>query len=488
MRHAAAGCLLTFCLAVLPAGIGFAQAQSSQANPSATVSASNVAYVYVGTAKGVYLYDAASDGKLTLVSGSPFRTAGLAIGSNGKYFITLGTYYVHSYLVASNGAIKNQVSAIDTRNYYGNGYCRGGDNTGGTIGLANLNHSGQNLYVVFPLDTGVCPASIQTYNITKSGDLTFNDGITTGGNAGSGLYQAPAITANDAFAYAAGDFNCCGQPGGFSGFKLGSHGEMENWTFNMSNSVSPNQYSPLYVTADPTNHLAAIMSYSFEESLYPGQLASYTVDGKGNFSTTATAANMPYPKVNPSILNLSPSGKLLAVAGSTGVQVFHFNGANPITPYSGVLTSAPMDAIRWDESNHLYALSNSMGKLYVYTITPTSIIKVYGSPYQITGANALVVVPIPCSAPTSAGVHICSPASGSTTSSPVQVQATAKVTGTIANTQLWIDGVNRYTYTGSTLTASVSLAGGTHRFAVIARNTAGQTWESAVNATIKTIK
>ncbi len=37
-----------------------------------------------------------------------------------------------------------------------------------------------------------------------------------------------------------------------------------------------------------------------------------------------------------------------------------------------------------------------------------------------------------CSAPTSPGVHLCAPASGASVSSPVAIQATAKVTGTFA--------------------------------------------------------
>ena len=49
-----------------------------------------------------------------------------------------------------------------------------------------------------------------------------------------------------------------------------------------------------------------------------------------------------------------------------------------------------------------------------------------------------------CSAPTSAGVHICSPVSGSSVSSPVLVTATSKVTGTIVSTQLWVDGVKKF--------------------------------------------
>jgi hypothetical protein len=90
-----------------------------------------------------------------------------------------------------------------------------------------------------------------------------------------------------------------------------------------------------------------------------------------------------------------------------------------------------------------------------------------------------------CSAPTSAGVHICSPASGASVSSPVLVTATSKVTGTIASTQLWVDGVKKVSSASSTLTTPITLAAGSHRFAVIATNTAGQKWESTVNATVK---
>jgi hypothetical protein len=91
-----------------------------------------------------------------------------------------------------------------------------------------------------------------------------------------------------------------------------------------------------------------------------------------------------------------------------------------------------------------------------------------------------------CSAPTSDGVHICSPVSGSSVSSPVLVTATSKVTGTIVSTQLWVDGVKNFNAPASTtLTTSVSLKAGTHRFAVIATNTAGQKWESTVSATVK---
>jgi hypothetical protein len=91
-----------------------------------------------------------------------------------------------------------------------------------------------------------------------------------------------------------------------------------------------------------------------------------------------------------------------------------------------------------------------------------------------------------CSAPTSPGVHVCMPANGSTVSSPVQVQAAANVTGTFARMELWVDGVKQYTESSSkTLSTSISVAAGSHRFAIFAINTAGTKWEGVSTATVK---
>jgi hypothetical protein len=126
------------------------------------------------------------------------------------------------------------------------------------------------------------------------------------------------------------------------------------------------------------------------------QLGSFTVDARGNISSTNTSANMPNPHVFPTTMSMSPFGKFLAVSdfAATGLQVFHFNGASPITPYRTLLTNATIQLIRWDKANHLYAVSNSTKKMYVYTVTATSITQAPGSPYTIPDAsNALIVVP-----------------------------------------------------------------------------------------------
>ena len=91
-----------------------------------------------------------------------------------------------------------------------------------------------------------------------------------------------------------------------------------------------------------------------------------------------------------------------------------------------------------------------------------------------------------CSAPASAGVHVCAPASVAMVASPVQVQATSTITGALARMEVWVDGVKKYTETtSSSLNTILSLAAGSHRFDFYAVNTAGTKWKTTVSATVK---
>ena len=90
-----------------------------------------------------------------------------------------------------------------------------------------------------------------------------------------------------------------------------------------------------------------------------------------------------------------------------------------------------------------------------------------------------------CSAPSSPGVHVCSPTNGSTVSSPVQTSATATITGTIERMEIWVDGVKEYTTASNELTTSLTLSSGNHRLDYYAVNTAGQKWETTIYVTAK---
>lgn len=86
-------------------------------------------------------------------------------------------------------------------------------------------------------------------------------------------------------------------------------------------------------------------------------------------------------------------GKLLAVAGSGGLQVFHYKGGSPITPYTGLLTTDDIEQCFWDNANHLYAISRATNRLRVFTVTPSAHSQATGSPYSIHTPSNIIVQP-----------------------------------------------------------------------------------------------
>jgi hypothetical protein len=90
---------------------------------------------------------------------------------------------------------------------------------------------------------------------------------------------------------------------------------------------------------------------------------------------------------------MSPSGQYLAVGGTSGLQIFHFNGANPITKFTGLVTTKQIDQLFWDNSNHLYAISRTAGKLFVYSVSSTGVKRAPGSPHTIATPQNIIVLP-----------------------------------------------------------------------------------------------
>jgi hypothetical protein len=398
-------------LALLTAGPAFTQTLSDEATPEA-IAAASVAHVYVQTHKGVAVYDASATGKLTLVKGSLFADTGQMEGINGGYLISVGTNYLHTYKIESSGGVGKQASEINTQDY-------DGAQCGTTAGAgAILDHTGKYFYVqLFGASYGgntTC-ADWQSYQIEPDGAFTFLGSLEAGGGADGSAYAStvPTISSNDKFGYSitGGDCNC----NSFVPFAKAATGQITlNSAFTyvgpQSDPTARLLYEPTFAKADSTGHLAVLTAAVQNEgdgNIVSWQLASFTIDNAtGSIISTNTVADMPTPQLPTpqeygAVMEMSPSGKLLALAGGgnaiDGLQIFHFNGAAPITEYSALLLPAvDIDQLAWDNDNHLYALSYSSGELYVYTITPTSIKEVSGSPYKVENAygnNGLIVVP-----------------------------------------------------------------------------------------------
>jgi len=184
------------------------------------------------------------------------------------------------------------------------------------------------------------------------------------------------------------------------GFQRESNGLLNSISAQFNQPTPPpgvRIYYPDLTVADPNSNLAMLEQPANPPGCAAGplQIAVYTADANGNLNTNSTYKDMPATKIEgPYDMKTSPSGELLAVAGQEGLQVFHFNGSNPVTHYTGLLTKQPINQMFWDKNNHLYAISNTAGELLVFTITPTAHHQAKGSPYAIAGAQQIIVQPL----------------------------------------------------------------------------------------------
>jgi hypothetical protein len=83
-------------------------------------------------------------------------------------------------------------------------------------------------------------------------------------------------------------------------------------------------------------------------------------------------------------MKIDPTGAFLAVALTNGVQVYHFNGPQPITPFSNVKKTANIiDQLGWDNAGHLYAQEEVSGAIHVYAVTSAKVEETSGSPTTV---------------------------------------------------------------------------------------------------------
>ncbi|MGA9587248.1 MAG: Ig-like domain-containing protein, partial [Terracidiphilus sp.] len=185
----------------------------------------------------------------------------------------------------------------------------------------------------------------------------------------------------------------------------------------------------------------------------------------------------------------SPDGKMFALyanagdgAGNpgNGIEIYNFNGAAPLTLYQKLLTGTPIDQVAWDTNNHLYAISRSENKLYVFTVTSTSVTQ--DASYTVTSPLSMVVVSQTastggggggCTTPSAPGVNVCTPDENATVTSPVQIDATANVSGGVYRFELWNGSTKLLSEDNGIMDQTVTLAPGTYHLTFDARNSSG---------------
>jgi hypothetical protein len=386
----------TFLIACLSAPLLTLVASAQVTSPetaavqSSTASAP-VAYVYVSSnpnnssTNEIHAYDAAPNGKLTPVSGSPFRDDVTSMATNGSYLFasTRNGIYIAQFLIEPDGALHWKKSTDIVK--FNQGDC-------GNSGPLFTDRTGATVYdMEFRSD-----CSNNSYHSLAVGKSSGNLENRGGSVGDAWLYLPASFIGNNVYAYTAVCLdNLYWEIGGF---KRSSNGALKqiNIAAPLPAPKEGDFWCPSQTAADPANHVAITMQ-AVDQNFSPDgppQLATYTADGAGNLRTTSTVHNMPQTSVGSvTDLKMAPSGKLLAVAGTAGLQVFHFNGSSPVTHDTGLLTKIQVDQLFWDNNSHLYAISRGAGKLFVFTLTSADATQAPGSPYTISHPQDIAVQP-----------------------------------------------------------------------------------------------
>jgi hypothetical protein len=356
-----------------------------------------VSYLYLTWPEAIYGYNIAANGSLTPISGSPFHTNIYAFDNlvnNGTYLFAVrnnGQNFgevINSFKIESNGALKLTAQTN-----------LGGlnDQYPATVNLF-LDKKGETLYGVGNSTFG--EESLLSYGIKPSdGELSFLGAVPyiPGPLETPGLFHfPPKFLGNDKFLYG-------GESQTIYGWTRTSNGSLAAGPDTNFMPLAPAGYTPLVglvAAADPANHMAFTFIYQNDagDVWGPEQIGIYSADALGNLITTGTYLTMPTDALGGDgfffayDMQFSPSGKLLALSGQRGIQIFHFNGTDAVTPYTGVLVNTPVYEFRWDNYNHLVAFEEDTNRLHIFNVTPTSVTEAPGSPYSLPVSQARLTI------------------------------------------------------------------------------------------------
>ena len=348
---------------------------------------SPIAYVYVSSSVGsgiyeVMAYTASSTGELTPISGSPFPANVQQLAASKNLVFGTNGIDINSFAVASDGAL-TQVGTLNARSLNQN-------DCGGPLSLF-LDNTGTTLYDPDLLGDVCANNAYQSFSVDAA---TGALGYLGSAVASPAVISPLTFIANNTFGYTSA---CYRYMPSIFGYQRNRDQTLTQVSLNppIPSAASGDYYCPTLAAADNSNHVVIPfmpLTYSWQ-SAGPVQLAVYTAGSSGNLITKSTASNMPKTGfTSVTDIRASPSGKYVAVAGTTGLQIFRLNGADPITHFTPVLVSHPVDHIFWDNANHLYAISNATGKLYIYSVS-ASVTAAPHSPYAITNPQSIVVLP-----------------------------------------------------------------------------------------------
>jgi hypothetical protein len=368
---------------------------------AAVANAAPVARVYVAEPTKILAYNAAADGTLTAVPGSPFPISVFGLAVTGSYLFgsSFDGVHVNAYRIRTDGSLVFAAST-DINKFNAGSTCKNLQ-----AGPLVLDHTGATLYTVAYHGTACNSTSYKSFAINKS-----TGGLSYLGDSGTRkVWNFPlSFSTNNQYAYGAGCVGGLTTPYWAESFGILRRSSSGLLTYTSASAPKPPTKDSSYffcrslTAASPTDDLIVgvykLDSASRGLSNEGSMLATYEMQSNGSLTTNSKYNNMPWVTQVGQLedLEMSPSGKFIAVAGGNGLIVRHVNEDSAPTRYTGLLTSDLIDQTFWDNANHLYAVS-LYGRLHVFTITADTYTEAPGSPYTIPAggyAIRMIVQPL----------------------------------------------------------------------------------------------
>lgn len=359
-----------------------------------SANAAPVAYVFVSTASPNNL------STLAVSSTGSFTHVGTASSPTTIYHLSVTKQFVfgiddasniYTYSIGSTGALK-LVSTTNAGTY------ASGFSSAYSAAVTQLDETGSTLYTM--VGTSATNWYMESFKIESNGELQFLGTAYADPNAISQI----RFFQNNQFALTNGCYNTAAgasfvtdsdDVNDFVTYKRESNGFLAYFETSLDTPAaqSPYEYCGGLSASDSANHLAVGFTIFNPpgDDIEPGYaLGTYTVNSSGTPSTTSDYENMPDTSVwMPYAISIDPTGKLLAVGGDGSYEIFHYNGGNPITTYTGVIDNNNLTRMfAWDKSSHMYLLTSH--SVDIFTMTPTSHTEL--KPWEFTDPYSMIVL------------------------------------------------------------------------------------------------
>lgn len=341
------------------------------------------AYAYVGinvsgNGQGyVTDYIISLTGMSLSATGNSVSGASGSLAVNSRFVFATDGQNIITYTRGSNGYL-HQTASVD-------GTAHNITPQGSLVGSIILDRTGQTLYADEINYDGADDDAYTVWSVNSDGSLTYI--AATGISAD---YFTPlAFSQNDVYAYSYGCYFADWTVSGFT--RNRNNGTLAS--FNPNAAIPPSNgamYCPDDLAASAMNFVAI----DYNDISNPGAnylLAAYTVNSDGTLGLVKNS-EITTPFNGEHSMTFDPTGTYLAVAGGTGIQMYRLQTGGTLAPVGSVVDSnVTFNVVRWDNSNHLYAISSS--GLYIFTSNAGVLMRVLGSPLPVSQAGSLAVLP-----------------------------------------------------------------------------------------------